>query len=136
MTVFQVFEIKECKFYSRNGVDVAICETPSGKQFITIASKMLAYHIAPDMEAIWLTIEPERYAREVYIRHDLGYVEIVDYELDRDGSVRYEKNSELVPITSARARELLRELEEIADVLLDKAAILVVSKSRDPGDTC
>ena len=124
---FERVVVDECVQYERNGLSVMICSTKT-KIFVTVASKSFALHILPNVEALISTFGNTM--REVYWNHERGTVTIVDYLRDEDEGKLIEVDADEVKSSSEEAKEILREFEEIANDLLDKAAVLVAFNDR------
>ena len=97
------------------------------KILVTIASKTFALHILPGVEALWITLGEQ--SREVYWDHTRGKVRIIDYTVDGDRLLEDDKGE--VSTRDRKVGEILREFEEIANSLLDQAAILIAVSDQE-----
>jgi len=114
--------VDECTSYEHNDLHITIC-TSKTKIFVTIASKSFALHILPKVESLWATLGDR--SREVYWNHEKGTVTIIDYAHDSDFDKLNELDENTYRSDDKKVREILREFEEIANDLLDRAAVLV-----------
>ena len=118
--------VDKCTSYEHNGLHINICYSKT-KILVTIASKTFALHILPGVEALWITLGEQ--SREVYWDHTRGKVRIIDYTVDGDRLLEDDRGE--VSTGDRKVGEILREFEEIANSLLDQAAVLIAVSDQE-----
>ena len=125
--------VDKCYSYEKDDLQVNICFRHGRPLVITIASRNFAYHLINHVESLWISYG-DGHAREVYVDHKAGKIEVVDYDIDEDFTVLREKKTRRFNTRSREGRKILREFEEIANLLLDRAATVLATRNEDVSD--
>jgi len=124
----------QCTYYQHNGLEISICiGRRSGDVIVTIDSRAFRYILMPTSESIHFFFDGNRMC-ELYVSHQLGRIDISECTCDgdcRDSDVQHCTDVDSLSTRSPEARQYLRELEEIAEMLLDQAAIAVEERRGD-----